>query len=278
MKKPQGLGFLAIFAALMFSVSAQAAIIYAVDGDSDIGWIIDTDAETFTSFDTSAVDLGYNIAVRDTIVLGARDDNGSVEYDLSGVATGNTWSGGDNFSELLDGTTNGVSANYGIECCGETNSVTVADLTWENQQVLFDLPSSNEGYSGIAFDTASQTLWIVGYEDDQITNYTLGGGVIDSFAHGLDEFDPCCLAYDESDDTLWLGRNGSNELRQFSKAGALLDTVTIPGWSPSNQWGAEIAISGVAPVTTPVPTMHAAGLGLMILLMVALGMVFVRRF
>jgi hypothetical protein len=57
-----------------------------------------------------------------------------------------------------------------------------------------------------------------------------------SFAHG-DEAG--ALAYGGSTDTLWLVDNGNNTLRQFSKAGALIDTDTTSSNHSSNVWGAE---------------------------------------
>ncbi|MGA9574607.1 MAG: IPTL-CTERM sorting domain-containing protein [Lysobacterales bacterium] len=277
--KPRLTCLLLVATTLLLMVgNASAAVIYTFDGDARTGWIVDTDTATFTSFSTAEVSIGYPVSVRDTVILAGRDDIGSVEYDLSGVATGNTWVGGDNFSELLDGTTDGLSANYGIECCGATNSVTVADLTWENQSVLFDLPQGTGG-SGIAFDSSTGSLWVTSFDDELVTNYSLAGDVLSSFPHGLAQFDACCLAYDESDDTLWMGENGSNILRQFSKNGVLLDTVSITGWSPGNQYSAEMAMSGSAAVlpTTPVPSLSNLGLGVLALLLGLLGVGVMRR-
>ena len=55
------------------------------------------------------------MSVRDTIWLGHRDDAGANEFTLGGVATGNTSAGGNAFSQLLDGTTNGFKTLFGFQ-------------------------------------------------------------------------------------------------------------------------------------------------------------------
>src|SRR5690606_11203916 len=134
----------------------------------------------------------------DRIVIGGRDNTGAAEYDLTGNPTGNTYAGGGGFGQLLDGTTNGVDANYAIECCGSTNSVVVADLNWEGQTVLFDLPdevNQSSGGSGIAYDSATQSLWVANFSGT-VFNLSLSGDVLSSFT--VDQpGGKCCLAYDE---------------------------------------------------------------------------------
>ena len=128
---------------------------YLFDGDQSKAWEIKNGvvANTFTTYQ-----LGYPVAIRDTIWLGQRDDNRAVEYNLGGVATGNTSSSGNAFSQLLDGTAGANGYNYGVECCGNTNSVTVANSNWSAQSVLFNLTDSG---SGIAFDSSDNTLLVL---------------------------------------------------------------------------------------------------------------------
>lgn len=240
-------------AVLLFGSSPtwSAAIVFT-DGDSRTAWIVDTEAGTATSFDTSAVDIGYPIAVTDRIVIGGRDNTGAAEYDLTGNPTGNTYAGGGGFGELLDGTTNGVDANYAIECCGSTNSVVVADLNWEGQAVLFDLPdevNQSSGGSGIAYDSATQSLWVANFSGT-VFNLSLSGDVLSSFT--VDQpGGKCCLAYDEATDSLWVGVNSQNIIHNYAKTGALIASVTIAGWSPANMYGAEMTVTGS--VTPPGP-------------------------
>lgn len=217
------------------AVDAQSQPYYVTDGDADITYMIQNGALQF-SFNTSAVGLGYPLAVTSTVVIGDRDDNGAVEYDLSGTATGSTWPGGNNFTQLLDGTTDGVQNNYGIECCGSPNSVTVADLTWENQTKLFSLPADG---TGIAYDSSDGTLWVTLF-DGTVRHYTLGGGELSQFTPGVGSM--CCLAYDELAGTLWFGINGSGTIYQYSKAGTQLGSISVAGYSPDNQWGGEMQI------------------------------------
>lgn len=255
---------------------AWSVTIYVFNGDADDGFIVDTATDSFTTFATSEADIGYNVAVTDRIVLGDRDDGIAAEYDLNGNFTGDTFPGGANFSQLLDGTTNGIDSNFGVECCGVQNSVTVADLNWQGQSVLFDI--SFEG-SGITYDAMTGTLWVSGF-DDLVRNFALGGAELNSFSTAAEiSGSPCCMSYDEATDTLWIGENNSNVLYNYDKTGTLIDSVAITGWAPGNIFGAEIAISGtVLPATQSVPTVGAWGMVVLaFVLMVLAGSALRRR-
>ena len=220
------------------SAGAQSQPYYITDGDSGIAYMIRNGSVQF-SFDTSAVGRGYPLAVTSTVVIGDIFDDGAVEYDLSGAPTGSTWTGGNNFSQLLDGTTDGVQYNYGAVCCGMSDSVTQASLTWESQTSLFDLPS---GASGIAYDTTDGTLWVTLF-DGTVRHYTLGGNELSQFTPGVGSL--CCLAYDEPADTLWFSINSSGTIYEYSKAGSQLNSISVAGFSPDNQWGGEMPIGQI---------------------------------
>lgn len=144
--------FAVLLLSFAFVAPAHAVVIYAADGDADEAYILDTNALTSSTFDTSAVGIGYAIAVRETIVLGDRDDEGAVEYALDGTPTGNSWVGDGDFSQMLDGTTDG-SNNYAA--VWSSTGVVIADADWTNSAVLFD-----PGFSiiGITYDPTNDSL------------------------------------------------------------------------------------------------------------------------
>ena len=135
---------------------------------------------------------------------------------MNGALTGGPYSGGGGFSQLLDGTTNGIN-NFGVECCGGTNSVTAGDLYWQGQSALFGLPDSG---SGITYDVALGTLWVALF-DGTVHQYTMGGVDLGSFNIG---FLTRGLAYDAVSDTLW-GLSGST-FTQWDKQGNVLGTIS----------------------------------------------------
>src|SRR3954463_15210776 len=102
---------------------------YLFDGDSSVGYKIAKG--TATPFATYP--LAYPVAIRDSIWLGHRDDAGAREFTLNGTTTGATSVGGGTFTQLLDGTAGG-SKNFGVECCGVQNSVTIAKSDWSDQR------------------------------------------------------------------------------------------------------------------------------------------------
>jgi hypothetical protein len=243
-------GFAAVFTCTVFAGPQY----YLFDGDGQVGYQLDPGAATVVNtFPTFAI--GYPIAiVGDKLRLGDRDDGSGREYDLNGVFTGVTFAGGSAFSELLDGTTDGTY-NYGVECCGGTNSVMRADLFWQSGISLFTLPTHG---TGITYDSALGTLWIA-FFDKTIRQYSLSGTELSQFS--VPEVGSA-LAYEAATDTLWihprLGAAAPNSVEQYSKTGTLLQTVVLPTWSPSNVWGGEIVNS-----TVPEPgTFAMLGLGL----------------
>jgi hypothetical protein len=135
---------------------------------------------------------------------------------------------------MLDGTTDGAN-NY--SSVWSSTGVVITDEFFQDGSVLFD-----PGFSiiGITYDPTDNTLWVISDDDSSIYQFALDGTQLSSFDAALPDRD-CCLAYDPVNDSLWIGLNGSNTLYEFAKDGTQLDSVTIAGWSPSNQWGAEIA-------------------------------------
>lgn len=243
---------------------AQTTPYYLTDGDSSTMFIIQGGALIDTVTTTS---LAYPPAIRSTVWLGGRDDTGGVEYNLAGVPTGNTSVGNNAYTQLLDGTSDGQNNNYGVECCGATDSVIRANPDWSGSSTLFDLPS-NTGGTGIAYDTSAGTLFVSLF-DGSVVEYSLAGDVLNTFAApSIGEF--VGLAYEEVTDTLWGLDRGNNNLVQFSTSGSLLQTVSVPGFNPVNIYGGEMPLAG-----DPVP--ESSTLGAIFAALAALGFGAVRQ-
>jgi len=241
---------------LSFAVPASAANItpyYLFDGDSSVGYQI-TNGVLTNTFPTFG--LGYPVAIRGSIWLGQRDDASAREFGLNGAPTGNTSVGGNNFSQLLDGAT-GNGANYGIECCGNINSVTVANTDWTNQHVLFNMPGNPQGL-GIAFDPFDNTLWLSTFSGTSILHFNLAGALLGTINPGQQL---AGLAYESATDTFWGFNRSTANLVQFNRAGGVLQDVDIPNFAPSNPFGGEMSFRGQ--VVTPEPaSMLLLGSGL----------------
>jgi hypothetical protein len=216
-------------------VNAQSTPYYIAAGDQTLmtvvqgGTIVDTFSIPF---------LGYPIAVQNTIWLGHRDDAGATEFSLAGIPTGNTSSGGNNFFQLLDGTTNGIN-NFGVECCGSPNSVTIANLDWSNQTPLFTVPNGENG-EGITYDPTTGHLF-VGTFNSILYELDLAGNVINTFP-SLPSVRFSSLAYERATDTLWTARGQT--VWQLSKTGVVLQSFTVNG-SFQNNYGGEMPFSRV---------------------------------
>jgi len=233
------------------AIAANGTNYYLFDGDQSRAWEISNGVVTNTF---STFILGYPVAIRNTIWLGQRDDNSASEYTLNGVATGNTSVGGNNFHQLLDGATGSNGVNYGVECCGSVNSVTMANSDWSNQTVLFNLRADG---AGIAFDPTNSTLY-VSYFSNNIDHYDLGGTLLGTL--NLNQ-QLVGLAYDSATDSFW-GWNKSNQnLVQFNRAGTQLQSFVVAGVG-GNPFGGEMSFAPAVPEPETY-AMLLAGLGLL---------------
>lgn len=219
------------------SAHSQTTTYYITNGDAEIAYIVQggTIQSTFPIHR-----FGYPLAVGSTVRISHRDYQNGAEYTLAGTPTGTTYPGTGGFTQLLDGTTDGVQYNYAIECCGTTNSVIRTDLNWQGAAVLFDIPGNLDG-TGIAYDTSTDHLFVSVFDDNLIREFDLSGTLVNSFT-APEQVQG--LAYEEATDTIW-GYTQGGTLYQFSTAGVLLDTIVLASGF-GNAYGGEMAITGAA--------------------------------
>ncbi len=262
--------------AVLFAVSAyaQQQDYYLTDGDSETMFIV-RDGQLQDSVTT--FNLGYPIAIMDSVLLYHRDAVEGREYDLSGNPTGFTWTGPGGYSEILDGTTDGVQYNYMVMCCASgdgDNYVLRSDLQFENLEVLFTFDEADfpDGGAGIVYDPVGGQLFITAF-DNQIYRFSLTGDVLEQFTIDSASGALCCLAYEQETDTFWAARNSSDMLYQFDRQGNTLDSVAVDGLeSFGNIWGGGMQITGTdAPPPLAVDTLSWQSLMLLLLAMAAIG-------
>ncbi len=127
------------------------------------------------------------------------------------------------------------------------------DRNWANPVKLF---STSRGVIGVTYDVSAQSLWI-SLDLGNIQQVAMDGTVLSQFNPGMGRFS--ALAWEPATDTLWVYRNEfpdrSNELRQYSKTGTLLQTLIVPGIE-GNTFGGEFAI----PAPPGLGVLGAAGL------------------
>lgn len=180
-------------------------------------------------------DNQYPTAVVDTVrAYGTYSNNVGSEYDLFGNFLGVNYPHRGDAGQSLDGTTDAVSYNWLVSF--NDDGVWQFDRNWANPIRIFGLPTKP---TGITYDLVSGHLWIARDTASVIEEYTLGGTLVSSFGYGSGRLGS--LAYEPATDTLWGNVNGSDEIRQFSKAGVLLESVNIPGLA-GNNWGGEFSI------------------------------------
>ena len=259
----------AILALLASAFIAQAAraqteVLYITDGDANTLQSIQGGAILASNFATPA-GAQYAIAVRGTIwTAGYQAGATRQEYTnatLAATAKNGAFTAPAGNPEIIDGTTDG-SFNYTIN--DGTGAVLRYNLDWSGAPVVVFTAVCGGGFCpGITYDPVNQSMWIV--DQANISEYAMDGTPRSAFAHG---FSQGGLAYETISNSLWLVDNGSsNTLRQFSKAGALLNTVVTAANYANNVWGAEFRFVGVA---GQVPTLSQWGM-ITLSLLLALG-------
>lgn len=229
-------------ACLCLTVSAWAGnttAYYLTDGDA--GRTVEIlNGSVVNAFSTPQ--LGYPLAITNTIWIGNRDNQGGSEYTLGGAATGHTSTGGAPISQLLDGATDGTH-NYGVTCCNNANMVTIANADWSQQQSLFSIPLDA---SGIAYDTQSGQLWVTFY-DGSVRAYDMQGNQQQVF---YEAGSIAGLAYDQSSNSLWAWNRNLSMLEQISISTGLLEQlfyVDVAQYGIGNPFGGEMAIQTQVP-------------------------------
>ena len=229
--------------------AANVSDYYLFDGDSSTAWRISNGvASAFSTYR-----FGYPAAIRDTIWLGHRDDAIAQEYTLTGIATGNTSSGGNAFTQLLDGATGSNGINFGVECCGATNSVTTANADWSGQQVLFNL---SENGAGIAYDPINDSLYVSGFSTT-ILHYGLTGVLLGTIDFGQSLVG---LAYEEFTDSFWGWNRSTQSLVEFDRSGGVLQDFVVANVG-GNPYGGEMSVIGSSMVPEP-GSLALLGLGM----------------
>jgi hypothetical protein len=178
------------------------------------------------------------------------------EYDFNGNVTGGPFSLS-GVGSCWDSTTDG-NFNYLMDY--SNGNVLRASLTYGAVTTLFG--GFNFGdFLGITYDRNNNSLWISGWGSNVVRDYTLGGSLLSSFSATAAPGSLTSLALDPADNTLWMGtQNTLGTFFQYSKAGALLQTVVIPGLAGQNTLGGEFPFAASA-VPEPM-TIALAGLGL----------------
>ncbi len=98
---------------------------------------------------------------------------------------------------------------------------------------------------GITYDKTNNSLWISGWGNTIVTDYSLSGTVISSFDTGHNENG--ALAMDPATHTLWLVDDENTfSLEQYSTAGVLLSTGPYVGYSLGGEFD-----MGAAPTPEP---------------------------
>jgi len=176
--------------------------------------------------------------VRTTGVLSSYRPAGG-QYSLGGTPTGTSYVlPGAITGSAYDSTSDG-SHNYLVDYSTGWVYQTARDFT--NPAALFNTGAYD---MGISYDRANNSLWVSGWGNTTVTDYSLSGAPLSSFSTG--QIYNGALALDPADHTLWLVDYNSGNLQQYSTAGALLSTGPNVGSAQGGEFNLQ-------PTATPEP-------------------------
>lgn len=158
-------------------------------------------------------------------------------YSLDGTPTGETFTNPDPGPQLLEDVASDGTTVFGFAFF--VQDIFSHNLDYSNRQTLKHYPQAGFPYSGIAYDTIDQTLWLGGWNVSELTQVDLFGNVLRTFPIATDK--TVALAIDPADQTLWFVEWQTENMYQYSKDGQLLDFVTIEGM-PTDITGGDFAI------------------------------------
>jgi|SRR5271165_3728424 len=173
--------------------------LYLTTGGSNI--LVVQGNSVIQTFPTAYGRFEFPIAVYGDIrTTGIWPNNQGGQYTLGGTPTGTTYdlpgiiSGAGAYDSTSDG-----SHNYLVDFGTGTVYQTARDYT--NPTALFTISGAPTDV-GITYDAANHSLWISGWTNSTVADYSLSGGLLSSFSTG--HVYNGALALDPVDHTLWL--------------------------------------------------------------------------
>jgi hypothetical protein len=232
--------------------------LYLTAGDQSTNIIIQ--GTSMTTFSQAGLGNGtgdeYAIAVGSTVRTLSNGNaptgfgNGA-EYTLGGTFTGTTFAY-PGPGAFYDGTRD-ASHNYSADF--HSGNIYSFNTNWTNPTLLFNSGISNS--LGITYDSKDNTLWVSGFLSNSVSEFTLSGTLLTSFAvtgPGVG-----FVAYDGGDDSLWFGSRLTSTIYQYDTSGNLLQSPTYASLANYNVLGGEFAFQSQA---VPEPaSMTLAGIG-----------------
>jgi PEP-CTERM motif len=199
---------------------------------------------TIISADTAYSQNEWPIAIYgDVRTAGSSSSNDGGFYDLSVSASPYVHYQLPSFMVAVYDSTSDGTHNYMVDFA--SGIVYQTDRTYGSAGILFQIEDGNL-WSGITYDPANQSLWLVAHESNVMANYSLNGKLLSSFSVQTSTNGP--LAFDPADQTLWLINYGTKNLEQYSTSGQFLGID--PGY-----WGigAEFNLETIGLSPTPEP-------------------------
>lgn len=194
------------------------------------------------SFSTAGTGREYPLFVlNDSIVtVGPSTSETGRTYTFSGVASGSATTYPVANGSAWDATTDGTYAYFVDYSLG---TVYRTDLDFSNPVALFGNLGGG-AFLGITYDASNNSLWLSGWSSNVVRNYSLAGTLLSSFTGPTSSL--TSLALDPATGTLWMGsQQQQGNFWEYSRTGALLQSINLPSLANQNTLGGEFALAAV---------------------------------
>jgi len=249
-----GIAALASLAAWTPIAAAQSGTLYLTDGGAQNGYIVND--MSATSFSLMSEGESPIVVTNEIRTSGSHTNVPGSIYELDGTHKGGPLFVSDPLESVYDAGTDGRSI-YLIEF--ESGDVYRAGMDYADAEFMFNASDASTEMLGITYNTMTDSIWVSEWNGVELIEFDTQGNELSRFSTG--HLGNAALAYDSTDNTLWLHDRSVNGFEggiyeQWTTDGQLLFRGTISGLEGANVLGAEF---GAVPAPGTLALLAGAG-------------------
>jgi len=196
---------------------AQSGTLYLTNEAAQTGYIVN--GMNATSFALMNEGESPIVVTNEIRTSGTSSATPGSAYHLNGTHKGGDYFRSSTLGGLFDAGTDGTNI-FVVEY--ETRDVYRTDMNFGNAEFLFEAGDSSSEILGITYNALTESVWVSEWAGTELIEYDLEGNELSRFGTG--HVGSAALAYDSTDNTLWLHDHSANNF-----AGGIYEQWTLGG-------------------------------------------------